>query len=229
MGKCEQCIVREFSSIKALNKDELIRMSECKTAYSIKKGEAIFNEGDTMNGVYCIKEGTCKIVKLGSNGKDTILKLIKKGEILGQRSVISEEKSTLSAIAVEDMQVCFVPKSDIMGFFNENNKFSLEVTKDICHQLKEANESAANQSNKTVKERLAATLLHLNDISGSDEEGVLNIQLSREEIAAMVGTATESCIRLLSEFKKNNIIDLVGKKIILKDLKSLHRISNSEL
>lgn len=229
MEKCEQCIVRELSSVKALNRNELKIMSETKTAITVKKGEAIFNEGDLINGVYCVKEGTCKIVKLGANGKDSVLKLVNKGKILGQHAVISEEKSNLSAIAVEDMEVCFIPKTEIMSFFNQNNKFSLEITKEICHELKEANEANSNHSNKNVKERLATALLHLNEVSGTTKEGELNIQLSREEIAGMVGTATESCIRLLAELKKSNFIDLVGKKIILKNIKGLQRLSNSEI
>lgn len=228
MGKCEQCIVRELSSVKALNKEELIKMSETKTAFTVKKGQAIFNEGDVINGVFCVKQGTCKIIKLGSNGKDSVLKLVNKGKILGQHAVISEEKSNLSAIAVEDMEVCFIPKTEIMGFFNNNNKFSLEITKEICNELKEANEATSNHSNKNVKERLASALLHLNDIAGTTNNGELSIQLSREEIAGMVGTATESCIRLLADLKKSNLIDLVGKKIVLKDIKSLQRLSNSE-
>jgi len=228
MSKCEQCIVREFSSIKALSKEELIKMSESKTAFTVKKGQAIFNEGDVINGVFCVKEGTCKIVKLGANGKDSVLKLINKGRILGQHAVISEEKSSLSAIAVEDMQVCFIPKVNIMENFNHNNKFSLEVTREICHELKEANEATSNYSNKNVKERLALALLHLNEIAGTDKDGILNIQLSREEIAGMVGTATESCIRLLAELKKTELIDLVGKKIKINNLKGLQRLSNSE-
>ena len=77
MGKCEQCIVREFSSLKALNKDELLKMANCKTSYSIKKGAPIFEEGESVNGIYCIKDGVCKLSKLSANGKDQIVKLVK--------------------------------------------------------------------------------------------------------------------------------------------------------
>ena len=73
MSKCEQCIVREFSSLKALNKEELLHLSDCKESYTIKKGEVIFEEGDTINGIYCIKDGVCKMSKLSANGKDHIL------------------------------------------------------------------------------------------------------------------------------------------------------------
>ena len=116
MGKCEQCIVRQFSSLKVLTKDELHKMADCKTSYTIKKGQPIFEEGDITNGIYCIKEGVCKLSKLSSNGKDQIVKLVKSGDLLGQRSVISEEPANLSAVALVDMEVCFIPKNEVIQF-----------------------------------------------------------------------------------------------------------------
>lgn len=224
MSKCEQCIVRQFSSLKALTKDELIKMADCKTSYTIKKGEAIFEEGETVNGVYCVKEGVCKMTKLSDNGKDQIVKLAKSGELLGQRSMISDEAANLSAIALEDMQVCFIPKTEIMGFFSQNNQFSMNMMKTICGDLKEADDHMVDMAQKNVKQRLAETLLYLEENFGVNEDKTLKLQLSREELAGMIGTATESCIRLLSEFNKSGIIELAGKKIILKDKAKLKRV-----
>jgi CRP-like cAMP-binding protein len=224
MSKCEQCIVREFSAIKALKKDELLRIADCKTSYTVKKGEPIFNEGDALNGIYCIKDGICKLSKLSDNGKDQIVKLAKKGELLGQRSLISEESTNLSAVAVEDMQVCFIPKQEILQFFNENNQFSLNMMKSVCGDLKDADDNMVNLAQKTVKQRLAETLLKLETDFGIQEDGSLKIQLSREEIAGMIGTATESCIRLLSDFNKEGWISLKGKKITITNKKELQRI-----
>lgn len=225
MGKCEQCIVREFSSLKALNKDELIKMSECKVSYTIKKGEPIFEEGDTTNGIFCVKDGVCKLSKLSANGKDQIVKLVKPGELLGQRSMISDEPTNLSAVALEDMQVCFISKKEILDFFNNNNQFSMAVMKTICGDLKDADDHMVSLAQKNVKERLAETLLYLEENFGTNEDNTLRIQLSREELAGMIGTATESCIRLLSEFNKSGYIDLVGKKIVILDKNKLKRIS----
>lgn len=224
MGKCEQCIVRELSSLKTLTKEELLHLSACKDSYEIKKGDVIFNEGDLMNGVYCIKEGTCKLVKMNSQGKDTVLKLISSGSLLGQTSVLTEGTASLSAVAVEDMKVCFIPKGEILGFISDNGRFSLEVTKNVCNQLKEAHNFAASHTHKTVKERLAQALLNIYSSAGTDGEGYMNLQLSRDDIANMVGTATESCIRLLSDFKKEGYLELKGKRIKilrLHDLKVL--------
>ncbi|MFV8353658.1 Crp/Fnr family transcriptional regulator [Flavobacterium sp. XS2P14] len=225
MSKCEQCIVREFSSLKALTKDELLKLSNCKTSHIIKKGEVIFEEGENVNGIYCIKDGVCKLTKLSANGKDHIVKLVTKGELLGQRSMISDEPVNLSAVALEDMQVCFIPKSEVMGYFDKNNQFSMNVMKSICGDLKEADDHMVNLAQKTVKERLAETLLYLNNTFGKNKDNSLKIQLSRDELASIIGTATESCIRLLSDFKKLGLIELTGKKIILKDINSLKKLA----
>ncbi|ALM47503.1 Crp/Fnr family transcriptional regulator [Flavobacterium psychrophilum] len=226
MSKCEQCIVREFSSLKALNKDELLRMAECKSSYTIKKGEPIFTEGENVNGIFCIKDGVCKLTKLSPNGNDQIVKLITKGELLGQRSMISDEPVNLTATALEDMEVCFIPKNEVMGFFNENNQFSMNVMKTICGDLKEADDHLVNMAQKSVKQRLAETLVDLYKTFGVDTDKSLKIKLSREEIAGMVGTATESCIRLLSELNKQGIIELSGKKIIIPDSNKLLKLVN---
>ncbi len=225
MSKCEQCIVREFSSLKALNKEELLKMANCKTSYTIKKGEPIFEEGESVNGIYCIKDGICKLSKLSANGKDQIVKLVKPGELLGQRSMISDEATNLSAVALEDMEVCFIPKSEILGFFNQNNQFSMNMMKSICGDLKESDDHMVSMAQKTVKQRLAETLIYLDDNFGRNEDDSLHIQLSREELAGMIGTATESCIRLLSEFNKTSLIDLNGKKIVILDKGKLKRIA----
>lgn len=225
MSKCEQCIVREFSSLKALNKDELLKIADCKTSYTIKKGEPIFEEGESINGIFCVKDGVCKLTKLSANGKDQIVKLVKSGELLGQRSMISDEPTNLSAVALEDMEVCFVPRKEVLQFFNENNQFSMNVMKTICGDLKEADDHMVSMAQKTVKERLAETLLFLEDNFGVNEDKTLKIQLSREELAGMIGTATESCIRLLSEFNKIGYIELIGKKIAIKDKSKLKRMS----
>ena len=225
MSKCEQCIVREFSSLKALTKDELLKLSDCKTSHIIKKGDVIFEEGENVNGIYCIKDGVCKLTKLSPNGKDHIVKLVTKGELLGQRSMISDEPVNLSAVALEDMQVCFIPKSEVMGYFDKNNQFSMNVMKTICGDLKEADDHMVNLAQKTVKERLAETLLYLHDTFGKNNDNSLKVQLSRDELASMIGTATESCIRLLSDFNKLGLIELTGKKIVLKDINKLKKLA----
>jgi CRP-like cAMP-binding protein len=124
------------------------------------------------------------------------------------------------------MEVCFIPKGEVLNFFDTNNQFSMNLMKTICGDLKETSDHLVSISQKTVKERLAETLIYLQDSFGKNDDGSLHIQLSREELAGMIGTATESCIRLLSDFNKLGLIELNGKKIILKDISKLKRIAD---
>ncbi|WP_440122348.1 Crp/Fnr family transcriptional regulator [Tenacibaculum sp. Ill] len=225
MSKCEQCIIREFNSLKALTKDELVRISGCKTSKKIKKGEVLFDEGEYINGVFCVKDGVCKVSKMSDNGRDQIIHLIRKGDILGERSLINNEASNLKAIAVNDMEVCFIPKDEILRDLENNSNFSMDVLKKMANSLKKADDVIVDMAQKTVKQRLAATLLLLDSKFDKNENGSININLSREDIANIIGTATESAIRLLSEFKKKKLIDLKGKEIFITDVKALKELS----
>ena len=226
MGKCEQCIVRQFNSLKHLSKDELIRMSACKTSKIIKKGQPLFLEGEYINGVYCIKDGVCKVSKMSDNGKNQIVNLIKRGDLIGERSLISNEVSNLNAYALNDMEVCFIPKEEIIKDLEKNPEFTMDVLKTMAISLKNADNLIVDMAQKNVKQRLAETLLHLQKRFGKDNDGCIDINLSREDISNIIGTATESAIRLLSELKKKNIIEFKGKDIKLLDEKSLINIAN---
>ena len=225
MSKCEQCIVRQLNSLKHLTKDELLRMSACKTSKVIKKGTHLFEEGEHINGVFCIKKGTCKVSKMSENGKNQIVNLVQRGDLLGERSLISEEASNLNAIALDDMEVCFIPKDEIVKDLQKNPDFTMDILKNMAVSLKEADNLIVNMSQKSVKQRLAETLLNLQSKFGVNEKGALTIHLSREDISNIIGTATESAIRLLSEFKKKKIINLKGKEVFILDSKALKDIS----
>lgn len=223
MSNCNQCIIRQLNSLNVLSEDELNEISTKKTTFSFKKGDIIFEEGSHLNGVFCLKNGKCKVTKLSPNGKEQIVRFIKKGEMVGQRSVISGTIAHLTVTALEDMDACFIPKDEINNNFKNNAAFSLDVTKAICSDLDNANIAIANMAQKSVKERLADTLLLFKRTFGEDRDGFLNIILTREEIANVIGTATESNIRLLSQFKKEGLIELKGKKIkILNEIKLKH-------
>ena len=225
MSKCEQCIVRQLNSLKSLTKDELIRVSSCKTSRTIKKGEVIFDEGDHINGLFCISDGVCKVSKMSSNGRDQIIYLVKKGDILGERSLINDEAANLKATAINDMEVCFIPREEIVSDLSKNPNFSMNILKDLADSLKKADNVLVDMAQKTVKQRLAEMLINLDTKVGHDTDNVLNIHLSREDLANIIGTATESAIRLLSEFKKEKIISLKGKNITIINTPKLKKIA----
>ncbi|WP_298947741.1 Crp/Fnr family transcriptional regulator [uncultured Polaribacter sp.] len=225
MSKCEQCIVRKFNSLTHLSREELVKISACKTSRTIKKGEPLFSEGEHINGIFCIKDGICKVSKMSENGRNQIVNLIKKGDILGERSLITQEASNLEAIALEDMEVCFIPKEEIIEDLEKNPKFSMSVLKDMANNLKKADNIIVDMAQKTVKQRLAETLINLKEKFDTNNDGIINVRLSREDIANIIGTATESAIRLLSDLKKKKYIEFVGKEIKILNLPELEKIA----
>lgn len=225
MSKCEQCIVRQFNSLKHLSREELVRVSACKTSKFIKKGEPLFEEGDRINGIFCIKDGVCKVSKMSENGRNQIISLIKKGDLLGERSLISDEPSNLKAVALNDMEVCFVPKEEIIRDLEKNPDFTMSVLKDLAKTLKKSDNVIIDMAQKTVKQRLAETLIRLKDKFDMNDDGIINLQLSREDFANIVGTATESAIRLLSEFKKKGLVEFKGKEIKILNAQELEKIA----
>ncbi|MDP5100592.1 MAG: Crp/Fnr family transcriptional regulator [Nonlabens sp.] len=223
-SRCENCIVRQFNSLKALSKEELKRISDSKTSKFIKKGEALFSEGEKLNGVFCVRSGVSKLSKLSDNGKDTIVKIATKGQVLGERSVIAEEVANLSAVALNDMEVCYIPKTQITDSINNNPHFTKAILVHMANDLKYADNVIVNMAQKTVRQRVAETLMYLDKNFGSDDDGFIAIILSREDIANIVGTAKEACIRTLAQFKKYNWITTEGKRISLTDKKALYKL-----
>ncbi len=223
---CENCIIKKFNSLRALGKAELKKIADAKTTMEIKKGERLFGEGDTLEGVFCVRDGISKLSKLSANGRDQIVKLTRQGEVIGQRSVLAGEATNLSAVAVSDMTVCFVPKENLLHVLNMNPKFAIEVLRQMAQDLKEADNIIVNIAQKSAKQRVAEALLYLHDKFGADPEGYLVLNLSREDLANVVGTATESTIRALSHLKRKGLIVLNGKKIAICDEPGLKNLIN---
>lgn len=223
---CDNCAVNTNSVFRHLSKDQIDIINFEKEFRQYRRGEVLYEEGNRISGFFCINRGIIKVFKTGFDGKEQIIRFAKPGDIIAYRSVLSNEPACTSAKVIEDAAVCFIPSHILTDFVKENPPFSMEVMKLTCHELGIANEYITDIAQKTVRERLAEVILHLVDEFGLDTENYLRISLTREELANIVGTATESVIRLLSEFKSDRYIELSGRKIKLLDRKSLEKISN---
>lgn len=224
---CLTCNAKLHSVFSVLNTDELKELNEHKSCNIYKKGQRIFAERGLPLGLYCINAGKVKLTTSGIDGKEQILRLVKEGDIIGYRSLLSNERYHCDAVALEDSSICVVDKN----YFNEiaisNRKLCTELFKKIGSDLKKAEEQIVSLSQKNVRERTAEALLFFKATYGFEADGqTINIQLSREEIADFVGTSTESAIRLLSEFNNDKIIELAGKKIKILDIDKLTKTAN---
>ncbi|MCH7657646.1 MAG: Crp/Fnr family transcriptional regulator [Bacteroidetes bacterium] len=223
---CDDCSLEYNSVFKYLTKDEMDRVNYEKKCCHYKRGKILYNEGSRINGCYCINKGIIKIYKTGIDGKGQIIRFAKSGDIIAYRSVLSNETACTSAKIIEDSVFCFIPGNTLVSLIKNNGEFSMEMIKLICRELGEANSYITDIAQKTVRGRLAEILVHLKSEFGLNDNGVLKISLTRKELANIIGTATESVIRLLSEFKNDSLIELNARQIKILDEQGLIRTSN---
>jgi CRP/FNR family transcriptional regulator len=225
---CEFCASRKQSLFSSLPESQLCVISEVKNLISHRKGQIVYYEGTKPLGIFCVNAGVIKVYKTASNGKEQILYLAKEGDFLGYHALLGEESYSNSATIIKDAKICFIPKEAFLGSMMKSPDFFRRITKQLSHELGIMEDKLTDASQKSIRERLAVLLLQLANTYGVDGGGhqQIGLILTREEIAGMVGTATESVIRLLSEFKKDGLIELDGKKISIKNKKGLVRLSD---
>lgn len=223
---CEECIAKGHPIFKDLTPDELNSLNFDKGCSAYKRGNIIYHEGNRINGYYCVNSGIIKMYKTGIDGKEQIIRFAKKGDIIGYRSVLSRELACTTAKVIEDAVLCFIPSDSLFELVKENSAFAMTLMQLTCKELGEANNYITDIAQKTVRERLAEVLLLLKDQFDMDDDHILRISLTREELANLVGTATESVIRLLSEFKSDDLIELQGRKIKILNLPGLQKVAN---
>ena len=213
------------SILRHLDNEELAYMEEKSGIIRQKRGETVFLQGKYIEGCYIVLSGIVKQFKTGFEGREYILRLAKPFEILGYRSVLSDEYACNTSIVIEDSTLCYIPKKCLHHLVKTNGYFALDLLQISCRELEESHLLITDIAQKTVKELMAELLLMLKNKFGVDKNGYINILLSREEYANIVGTATESVIRLLSEFKAERYIDVSGKKIAILNEKALENIA----
>jgi CRP/FNR family transcriptional regulator len=211
-----------------LTEEQACNISDNKNMISHRKGQILYYEGAKPLGVFCLNSGVVKVYKTASNGKEQIINLAKSGDLLAYSALLGEENHTNSAMVIEDAKICFIPKDSFLKTLVNSGPFFRKLTKALSHEIGVMEEKLVDASQKSIRERLAYLLLQLGNTYGLDGAGYqqIDLTLSREEIASLIGTATESVIRLLSEFKKDKLIDLKGKKIVILNRDGLVKLSD---
>lgn len=225
--KDENNISSVFPLFKSLTEHELELLNSRIKGNLYRKGEIIYREGSKITGCYCVKRGIIKIYKTGIDFKPQIVAFAIKGDITGYRSVLSNEVACTTAEVLEESEIYYIPSEIIFSLIKSNSDFALSLIQLTCRELDQANIFIKDIAQKTVKQRLAEVLLMLEKTFKTDTEGFIAVNLTREDISSIVGTATESVIRILGDFKNESLISIKGKKIKILDKKKLAYISDS--
>lgn len=227
---CDLCPSKDKGIFCNLEKHTINDISINKVMNVYKKGQTIFYQGNPPFGLYCVSSGKIKISKMGNDGKESIVRIAGPGDVLGHRSLFSNENYTSTATVIEEATVCFLDKQYIYTSLQNNSKMAMNLIEKLSKEMNAAESKNASMSQKSARERLSELLLEFMKTYGVEENNRirLNIKLNRDEIASMVGTAHETIIRLISELKQEGILEQEGKVIFIKDQKKLAQFANVE-
>jgi CRP-like cAMP-binding protein len=217
---CESCSARKISLFGSFCGHEVSFADEVKSCSYFKKNQPLFIEGSFPRGVFCLNQGKVKVFTRGDEGKEQIIHIAKEGEIIGFRSMLSGDPYRVSATTLEECNICFIAKDDFLHMMDTNTSLRSGIIRELSKELGDQAVFITNMAQKSVRERLAFALLLLQEVYGEDP-----INLSREDMANFVGTATETLIRLLKEFKENGLLAVHTRKIEILNKDALLRLS----
>lgn len=202
---------RGYEALKKLSDDRKIK--------SYKKRDLIFEEGDFPRYLYLVNTGTVKLFKTNEYGKEYIINICKPGDFFGYVDLIKNDMHSESAAALEPTEISLVPKEDFIKILHGNRDVTSQLIKMLANNITEQEEQLLHLAYNSVRKRVADAVIFL-----SEKEGKTEISILRDDLARIVGTAKESVIRMLTEFKQDGYIDIIDGVIHIKDLEKLENM-----
>lgn len=215
-------IVKFIDEAKSLQ--ELKNLSNGSKTKVFKKKDLIFTEGSNPNYLYLLESGKVKIFRSHEYGKELIVTLCKQGDFFGYTALLDETPYFESAEALEDSVIVQVPKEEFYALLNNNHGVMKRFVKLLSNEVQEKESQLLKMAYSSVKKRVAEALILLQSRYKENSDNKFSISISREDLANIVGTATESLIRTLSDFKEDKLIEIKGSSITITDTTRLEKI-----
>ncbi|HEY8936826.1 MAG TPA: Crp/Fnr family transcriptional regulator [Cyclobacteriaceae bacterium] len=213
---------------EGLTTEEMEALVGSGVTHLFKRGEIIFRDGGIPTGIFYIKTGRVKKYKATVKGGEQIFYICGEGELLGYHALLSEGYYPDSAATIEDSEITFIPKDNFLSVLRNSTALSNGLLKALGHEFSLFINSITNLATKSVRERLAFNLLILEEKFKVLDKPTLptEIIMSRTDLANMVGTAKETLVRLLHEFKDHKLIETTGKSIVIINRKGIIQEAN---
>lgn len=219
---------RSDSILEGLPENDLEALKSKMVSHKFKKGKMIFSEGTYPAGIFYLKKGKVKKYKTDRDGREHIIYICNSGELLGYPALLSEESYSDSAAALEDSTLGFIPKDAFLKILEQSPVLSTMLLKNLSHEFGVLENSIINFAHKSVRERLALSLLILKEKfrDKNNPDATVEVTLSRKDLSNITGTVVETLVRLLHDFKDEGLIETEGKKIRILDAKRLVKVAN---
>lgn len=225
MESIEKYFFRNDGLIKALPAHVRRELEAVMTRKKIRKGRFLYRENTFPKAVYLIRKGKVKVFQTNKDGKEQIVYIYCKGEIMGYRPLICEQRHPVSAVALEDVSFSYIPGREFMRILDEYSAFSKELLRSFSNEFTVWVNNISVFAQKPVKQRVALALLILRQ-KYAEKGKPGDINLSREDFANYIGTVKETLVRVLQEFKKKKIVSTQGRRIRVLDAEELEIIAD---
>ena len=209
---------KEFEDLKKLSEENEVR--------TLKKKDSIYFEGNYPKGIFFINKGKIKTFRTNDQGKEFITGLYKEGDFFGYLALLEESKYSDSASALEDAEVCMIPKEQFFTLIYKNAEISRKFIKMISDNLEEKEEQLLQLAYNSVRKRVAEALVMLCKRYQKEGDKNFSMNMPREDLANLAGTATETTIRTLSDFKDEGLIEIKGSTIVVREYEKLAKMKN---
>lgn len=209
---------RGLEALKDIGRDRKIR--------KVAKKEVLFHEGDELRQVPYIVRGKVRTFKINNDGKELVTGLHSEGEFVGHMGLLENGRAMETAEAMEECEVALVPQEDLLALLYKDRDVSIRFIKMLAHDVKEKEQHLLQLAYASVRQRVAQALLRVHDRFAAKEADDLGVRISREDLASIVGTATESLIRCLTDLKNEGLIDTQGRDIHIVNKARLEKLAN---
>ena len=217
----ENCFIKKYCSISLMNE-----MGTIKIINRYSKKQLVFHEGSATDGIYFILSGKIKVFKKGAFNKNQIVRISSEGDFLGHRGFSSTNIYPVSAEAITTSSICFVSKNFFYKILEETPKFTINLMLFLADELNYEESRLRDMAVFNVREKVAKAILILIDKLGINSRNEINNidDLSRQDIAELVGLNSNQVTKVLAEFKEDKVLEIDGKKIKVLQQKKLEDI-----
>ena len=209
---------------EARGEHALSKLSEGRRIRSYGAKENVFLEGDLPRDLFYIVKGKVKTWRMNDDGKELVTGLYKAGEFFGFLSMLTNQAYSQSAACLEKCELAMIPKEEFEELMWKNRDVAYRFVKMLANSIQEKEEKLLHLAYDSVRARVAEVLLNLREKYKEETQEPFRIRISRDDLASMAGTATESLIRTLSEFRNDKLIENSGREIILLDPEGLEKV-----
>ena len=221
---CFNCRARQTTEWCALNDEELALLDGVKVAKPYEAGTALFHQGDDCDGIYCVSSGLVGIRRLNAEGSSTLVRLCSPGETIGYRSFLLKSGHRTTAEIMMPSMVCFIRRTTVRALLEQNPNLGLRFLDHTVKDADEFEERHFESVNFTVKSRLLNLLMVLYERFGSLNAGgelILELPISRQDIASLLGTSPETISRNIGKVQEEGLAQFEGRKVRVRSLEAL--------